>query len=413
MAEHRSIVERIGGTDMTNSRTYVVGGRVITPYRILPRAGFVIDGSKIAALFSMDGFEMDPGAEIIDVNGAYIAPGFIDMHVHGGGGADVMDGTPESMTTIAECHAKGGATGIVPTTLTCPHQDLDSAIQAFERAPKTSPKGAKLLGLHLEGPYFSQSQRGAQDPEYIRNPVPEEYLPILDSSQSIVRVSAAPELPGALDLGRELRRRGILASIGHTDATYDDVVTALEAGYTHMTHLYSGMSSVRRTRAYRVAGAVEAGLLMDDLTVEIIADGKHLPASLLKLIYKAKGPGRIALCSDALRASGMPQGECILGSVSNGQRAIVDDGVAWLPDRTAFAGSVATANWLVRNMIQLAGVAVADAVRMASLTPARILGIDASKGSLDVGKDADIVVFDDDINVKMTIVEGNTVYRNL
>lgn len=395
---------------MIRSRRYLVNCSVVTPHRIALDTVVCIEGRKIGGIFPSGTIEMDSDVETIDVEGAYVAPGFIDMHLHGGGGADVMDGTPQAMTTVAECHAKGGATGIVPSTLTCSSKDLRNAIRAFDETPKTSAHGSKLLGLHLEGPYFADSQKGAQDPRYIKNPDQDDYMSVLDSTSSILRVSVAPELPGALDFGRELRRRGILASIGHTDATYDEVVAALEAGYTHVTHLYSGMSGVHRVRAYRVAGAIESALLLDDITVEVIADGKHLPASLLKLIVKCKGPDRIALCSDAVRAAGLPNGEYTLGSLTDGQKAVVDEGVAWLPDRTAFAGSVARANQLVRNMIELADVSLADAVKMASLTPARILGLGRVKGSIDVGKDADLVVFDENIDVRMTIVEGQIVY---
>jgi len=178
--------------------------------------------------------------QYFDVKGAYIAPGFIDMHLHGGGGADVMDGTPEAFATIAEIHAKGGATSIVPSTVTSSTEDLKQAIIAFEEALRMKNEGSRLLGLHLEGPYFAASQKGAQDIRFIKNPVREEYLNILDSSSSIIRVSAAPELPGGLELGRELRRRGILASIGHTDASYDEVLLAIEAGYSHITQLIFG-----------------------------------------------------------------------------------------------------------------------------------------------------------------------------
>jgi N-acetylglucosamine-6-phosphate deacetylase len=396
---------------MGNERYFLTNGTIITPYTVLPDSGLLIEGSKINSLFPMDSFYPCNGANILDVEGAFIAPGFIDMHLHGGGGADVMDGTPEAFATIAEIHAKGGATSIVPSTLTSSTQDLERAIGVFEEACKIENRGSRLLGLHLEGPYFAPSQKGAQDIRFIKDPVREEYLSILDSSSSIIRVSAAPELPGGLELGRELRRRGIIASIGHTDASYDEVLLAIEAGYSHVTHLYSGMSGVHRVRAYRIAGVIESGLLLDDLTVEIIADGKHLPASLLKLIYKCKGPDRIELCSDSIRAAGMPEGEFVLGNPRDGQITVVDEGVAWLPDRTAFAGSVATANLLVRNMVNLAGVNLQDAVKMATLTPARILRIDDAKGSIAKGKDADIVVFDNDLNVRMTIVEGEVVYR--
>lgn len=396
---------------MSKDCYFLINGTIITPHRVLPNSGLLIEGSKIKGLFHMDSFHLHEDTRVFDVKGAYIAPGFIDMHLHGGGGADVMDGTPQAFVAIAEAHAKGGTTSIVLTTLTSSTQDLKKAIAAVEEASEIKTSGSRLLGLHLEGPYFAPTQKGAQDIRFIRDPVREEYLSILDSSPNILRVSAAPELPGGLELGRELRRRGILASIGHTDASYDEVLLAIEAGYSHVTHLYSGMSGVHRVRAYRIAGVIESGLLLDDLTVEIIADGKHLPASLLKLIYKCKGSDRIVLCSDSIRAAGMPEGEFVLGNPEDGQIIVVEEGVAWLPDRTAFAGSVATMNLLVRNMVNLAGVSLQDAVKMATLTPARILRIDHTKGSIDKGKDADMVVFDDDINVRMTIVEGEVVYR--
>ena len=203
-----------------------------------------------------------------------------------------------------------------------------------------------------------------------------------------------------------------MASIGHTDAVYDEVVAAVEAGYSHITHLYSGMSGVRRVNCYRVAGAIEAGLLLDELTVEVIADGKHLPGSLLKLIYKCKGAERIALCSDALSAAGMPEGNYFLGSDESGQEIVVEDGVAWLPDRSAFAGSVVTGTQLLKTMVELAEVPLSEAVKMATITPARILNVDDSLGSLDPGKYADITVLRDDFTVVYTIVGGKIVYSS-
>ena len=398
-------------------RTYLVNATVITPHRIMPDSAICIEDGRIVDLVrteSLDTVELlRAGCSVVDAGGAYAAPGFIDIHVHGGGGADAMDGTPEAFLTMAAVHARGGTTAMVPSTLTSRDGDLARALAAFDEALGMQSTGAVLLGVHLEGPYLAQSQRGAQDPAYIRNPGRDHYHGLLGLSKNIIRVSAAPELPGALELGRELRSRGILASIAHTDATYEQVLVAMEAGFSHMTHLYSGMSGVHRVRAYRVAGAVEAGLLLDDLTVEVIADGRHLPAALLRLIYKCKGPERIALCTDAIRAAGMPDGEYIMGSASHGRPIIVDEGVAWLPDRPAFAGSVAQTNWLVRNMVSLAGASLSDAVKMASLTPARILGIDSIKGSIDRGKDADIVVFDDEINIRLTMVNGSIVYEAL
>jgi N-acetylglucosamine-6-phosphate deacetylase len=218
-------------------------------------------------------------------------------------------------------------------------------------------------------------------------------------------------LKGAFEFGRYLKSKGLLVAFAHTDAIYEEIVEAFENGYTLATHLYSGMSGVTRRNAFRYAGAIESAFLIDEIDVEIIADGIHLPPPLMRLVYKIKGADRTALITDAMRAAGMPEGESILGSVSNGLKVIVEDGVAKLPDRSSFAGSVATADRLVRNMINMAGVSLADAIRMITVTPARILGISDQKGSLGKDKDADIVIFDDNINIEMTIVGGRIVYE--
>jgi N-acetylglucosamine-6-phosphate deacetylase len=208
-----------------------------------------------------------------------------------------------------------------------------------------------------------------------------------------------------------LRSKGILAAIAHTDAIYEEVLQAVEAGYKHVTHLYSAMSGVTRRNALRYAGVIESAFLLDELTVEIIADGIHLPPALLKLIYKIKGADKIALITDAMRAAGMPEGESILGSKQNGLKVIVEDNVAKLPDRSSFAGSVATADRLVRNMINLAGVPLCDAVKMITATPATIIGVENKKGTLETGKDADLVIFDESIIVQATMVMGKWLYK--
>jgi N-acetylglucosamine-6-phosphate deacetylase len=236
-------------------------------------------------------------------------------------------------------------------------------------------------------------------------------MSILDATDDISRWSAAPELKGSKAFAEALMMRGILPAIAHSDATYEDVVSAaFDWGFTHVTHLYSATSTVTRRNAFRYAGIIEAAYLMNGMTVEIIADGAHLPASLLQLIYKIKGPEKIALITDSMRAAGMPEGKTILGSLANGQEAIVEDGVAKLPDRTAFAGSVATADRLVRTMCRLAGTSLPETIQMITTTPARIMGIDKTKGSLAKGKDADVVIFDKDINIQMTMVNGKIVY---
>jgi N-acetylglucosamine-6-phosphate deacetylase len=254
------------------------------------------------------------------------------------------------------------------------------------------------------------SQRGAQDPRYIRDPNLEEYKEVLEKSTHIKRWSAAPELKGAVEFGKYMKSKGVLPAVAHTDAIYEDVVVAFENGYTLATHLYSAMSGVTRRNAYRYAGVIEAAFIIDEMDVEIIADGVHLPPPLLKLVYKIKGAERTALITDAMRAAGMPPGESVLGSLHNGLKVIVEDGVAKLPDRTSFAGSVATADRLVRTVVTKADVPLTDAVRMITSTPARILGVTDKKGSLASGKDADIVIFDKDIRINTTIVRGKVVY---
>ena len=348
----------------------------------------------------------------IDAGGNYVSAGFVDIHTHGAGGFDFMDNTVEAYLGIAETHAKYGTTSLLPTTLASTNEELYKTLKIYKVANALNNKGAAFLGIHLEGPYFSYEQRGAQDPKYLRNPDPKEYNDILDYSDDIVRWSLAPELPGALDFGRKLRSKQILASIAHTNAIYEDIEKAFDAGFTHITHLYSCMSTVTRKNAFRYAGVIEAAYLMDKMTVEIIADGVHLPKPLLQLVYKIKGPDKIALCTDSMRGAGMPDGESILGSLANGQRVIVEDGVAKLPDRTSFAGSVATADRLVRTMVQVAEVPLTEAVRMMTLTPARIIGEDL-KGSITVENDADLVIFDKQISVLATIIQGNIVYNTL
>ena len=393
-------------------RIIIKNGRIIFPDNIEENLSIVCENGKIVDILNPDEVVPAEGDTIIDARGKYISPGFIDIHTHGGGGHDFMDGTVEAYLGAAETHAQHGTTALLPTTLTSTTEELMKTFATYKEAVKQNKKGAKFLGLHLEGPYFAYNQRGAQDPKYLRNPEPEEYNQILEASDDIVRWSLAPELPGALAFGKVLSARNILPAIAHTDAIYEEVVPAFEAGFTLATHLYSGMSTITRRNAYRYAGVVEASYLIDGMDVEIIADGVHLPKSLLQFVYKFKGPDKTALCTDSMRAAGMPDGESILGSLDKGQKVIIEDGVAKLPDRTAFAGSVATTDRLVRTMVNIAEVPLVESVRMMTLTPARIMKIDRQKGSIQKGKDADFVIFDDNINVSHTILEGNVIYGN-
>ncbi|MGK6351731.1 N-acetylglucosamine-6-phosphate deacetylase [Parapedobacter sp. DT-150] len=393
---------------MQREKIKIINGHILTPYRLIKNGQLLISDGKIQAV-EENNIDIED-VQIIDAKGLYVGPGFIDMHVHGGGGHDIMDNTVEAFLGMSATHARYGTTSMVPTTLTSGIDELLTTLQTYEKAKEMNHHGAAFLGIHIEGPYFSLEQRGAQDARYIRDPDPAEYMEILESSSAIVRWSVAPEKEGAIAFGRVLRDRNILPSIAHTDALYHDVINAFENGYTLVTHLYSAMSGVTRRNAFRYGGVVESAFLIDEMDVEIIADGRHLPPELLKLVYKIKGADRTALITDAMRAAAMPAGESVLGSLHDGMKVLVEDDVAKLPDRTAFAGSVATANSLLRNMVNLADVPLLDAVRMLSATPARMMGIANRKGTLAVGKDADVVLFASDMTIDKTIVGGKVIY---
>lgn len=387
----------------------IINANIVTPFRIISGGTVLVKGTRILAVEEGD-IEAD-AAMVFDAQGYYVTPGFIDIHVHGGGGHDFMDGKEEGFRKIAATHLRYGTTSMLPTTLTSDREGILRTVECYQRVAAGNTGGAQFLGLHLEGPYLSMNQRGAQDPAYIRDPDPAEYEAIVRAAgQSIKRWSAAPELPGALPFARFLKANGILPSLAHTDAIYEEALEGFENGYTLATHLYSAMSGVTRRNAYRYAGVIETAFLLDDMDVEIIADGRHLPAPLLKLIYKIKGADRIALITDAMRGAGMPPGESILGNIRTGMKVIIEGGVAKLPDRTAFAGSVATADQLVRNMVQMAEVPVPEAIRMITATPARILGVENRKGTIAPGMDADITICDANFSVKAVMVMGEVLY---
>lgn len=387
----------------------IINANIITPYRIIEQASIVVGDGLIQEIAETGQFTTAVD-RVIDAKGYYVAPGFIDLHVHGGGGYEAIAASATEISAMCTAHAAYGTTALLPTLSAADWSDTIQAIDMIKLA-QANNQGAKILGIHLEGPYFSPAERGAQNAMHLRVPTPEDYLPILDYWDGIKIMAVAPELDGALALGRELRRRGILASIAHSSANYDEVVQAVENGFTNITHFYSGCSIVHRKNAYRYAGVVESGYLIDELTVQVIADGKHLPASLLQLIYKQKGADRIALITDGLSFAAAEVTEQTLYRQKTGLEVLYEDGVMKLPDRSSFAGSVATTNQLVRNMVTLAQAPLVDAVKMASLTPARIMGLAAKTGSLSVGLAADIVMFDDDINVLLTMVDGQIVFE--
>ena len=390
----------------------IINGNVILPHRIINNGCVFIEDGIIKEISEK---KIRAKADVtLDANGNYISPGFIDIHIHGGGGSDFMDGTVKDFLTIAETHLQHGTTSMVPTTLTAEKEDLLEILSVYRHAQTQNKNGAQFLGMHIEGPYFAMSQKGAQDARYIRKPDKKEYQEIIQKQGDVIaRWSAAPEIEGALEFGNYLTANNILPAIAHTDAIYEDVVKAFEKGYSLATHFYSAMSGVTRRNAYRYPGVIETVYLMDAIDVEVIADGVHLPAPLLQLIYKIKGPDRIALITDAMRAACQKTNNSILGSKKDGLKVIVEDGVAKLPDRTSFAGSVATTDRLVRTMHKIAGIPLIETVRMMTLTPARIMKKQNQKGSIARGKDADIVIFNDNIEIKSTIVKGEILLDKL
>lgn len=285
-------------------KTRIQNVRLVQDGQIRP-VTVLIDGEKIAAVLPAGAA---PEADaVMDGGGRYLSHGFLDIHTHGGGGHDFMDATEEAYLGAAKLHAAHGTTGLAVTTLAASKEEILDSFAVYEGA-KSKSQGARLLGVHLEGPYLSPAQSGAQDPRYIRAPKREEYEEIVAACPDILRWTIAPEIPGALELADFLRERGILPSMGHTDATYDQVKEALAHGFTHVTHLYSATSTIVRIKGYRYPGVLESAYLLDDLTVEIIADGCHLPAPLLQMVYRFIGPRRTALITDSMRGAGMPEG---------------------------------------------------------------------------------------------------------
>ncbi len=350
----------------------------------------------------------EKNAEIIDCKGNYLAPGFADIHVHGGGGFSAMSEDPDEIVKMCEAHAYRGTTSIAPTTLAAPVKQLQKAIDNITSAMEKCPM---IRGIHLEGPFISMKMKGAQSPDNILPPTKENYMALLDYSDKIVMMGAAPELDGSFELAEEMKKRGIVASCAHSDCTYEIAEEALEHGFSDVTHLYSACSAMRKNGIFREVGVVEAALANDGYTTQFIADLRHLPAGALKLIYKCKGADKAYCITDGLEyaATDMEEGTVIMQE--NGLAVVYEDNVMKLADRSCLAGSVATSNILVRNLWKICGIALTEVIKMASTTPLKVIGQDKTKGRIEIGYDSDFVIFDDDVNVKYVCV-GDREIRN-
>ena len=383
----------------------------ITRTGLVPHSAIDAEDGAITAVYDTLPAE-EPGVRSVDAKGAYAAPGFIDIHLHGGGGVEFMDATPERIRAGCAAHARHGTTTLLPTTLAASPELTLRMIRAVRQGQAATTE-CTIAGVHLEGPFLSPAQSGAQSPDALSLPTSGLWDRLLDEWPGGVRImGAAPELPGAREMGLALLARGVLPSIGHSEADSEAVRAAIPCGYRHVTHLYSAMSTIVRKAGFRHAGIVESAYLYDELSSEIIADGCHLPAPLLQLAYRHIGPQRLVLVTDAMRGAGQTQGESILGSLENGQRVILEDGVAKMPDRTAFAGSICTADRLVRTMVTLAGASLPDAVRMITETPARVLGLSDFYGRVEAGRAADLAVFDHTVRIAMVFKDGAVCFEN-
>lgn len=380
-------------------------GRIVLPGGVSQGVRLLAEGDRILD----PAFRGErPEGEVVNLEGGWLLPGFIDLHLHGGDGADFMDSSPEAFRQACKVHCRHGTTSLCPTTVACSKEEL---FRLFDVCRETGDTGADILGLHLEGPYISQEFRGAQPERFVRDPDPQEVDEILERADGLIaRWSSAPELPGMEVLAGKLRKRGILCAVAHSAATCEDVEAAFGWGFTHITHLYSSIPSVRKLNQRVHAGVIEAAYLLDDMTVELIGDGRHVPKELMQTVVKLKGPDRVALITDAMRAAGSSVTESFLGSPADGNRVIIEDGVAKLPDRSFFAGSIATADHVFRNAVTEYGFPPETVSRMMSGTPAKILGRYGELGSLSAGKRTDLVVMDRDFQVRQVYVRGRLVF---
>lgn len=372
----------------------ILNGTIVLPSRNeLKHADLLIENGVIARLGEVRG---KIKGQTIDARGLYVSPGFIDLQVNGGAGQNFEDASSEEIQRIVDFYVSHGTTGLLPTTVTAPIEKIRATIERVKQA-----RHPAILGMHIEGPFISKAHKGAQNPEYILEPSVERFNDLVKGNEGFIKiVTLAPELRGADRLIPRIREIGAVPSLGHSDASYEQTLAAIGKGVGLFTHMFNAMRGFH----HRDPGAVGAALV-SDVMVEVIADGVHVHPGAIKLLYRAKGAGGICLVTDAISAAGLPDGEYSLG----GLPVFVRDGVARLSDGT-LAGSTLTMDRAVKNFMEFTGCSLPQAVRCATLNPARLLGIDKRKGSIDVGKDADLVIFDEDFNVHYTLLGGEIAY---
>ncbi|ALC91495.1 N-acetylglucosamine-6-phosphate deacetylase [Bacillus sp. FJAT-18017] len=390
-----------------SDKVLLLHGKVVVEDTIIPDGYIMIQDGLIASVGNADDLpQVDPDTSVIELKSGYaVLPGFIDLHIHGAGGADTMDGTLQALETIAGILPAEGTTSFLATTITQEKGEIRQALQNAAAYMETynTPGKAEILGIHLEGPFINPVRKGAQPEKYIVEPTIDLFEEWQKSSgHSIKLVTLAPEQKGGLELIRHLADQGVVASIGHSDATYSKCMEAVEAGARHVTHLYNGMRGLH----HREPGVVGAALLLEQLKMEMIVDGVHSAPESVKLAIRTKGVDGTILITDAMRAKCLKDGQYDLG----GQEVFVEDGKALLSNGT-LAGSILKMNHSLKNVIEFSGVSLQEAVKMASENPARQLNIFHRKGSIAPGKDADFVIVDENLEVQLTFCRGKEAFR--
>ncbi len=380
--------------------------RLIFPSGIRDGLELVAHEGKIMAIREQT---QTRGDEVVDLAGNYLAPGFIDLHVHGALGRDSMEASAEAFRAICDFHAKGGTTSLLLTTATAPLETLDGVLRAVRdcigrRSRRSTPTEA-IAGVHVEGPFISKAKCGAQREEFIQEPSPAHVQQLLAHADVIKRVTIAPELPGAFEAIENFHAHGISVSGGHSDAFDEDARAAFERGMRSVTHTFNCMSSARHRGVYRVGGLLEFALSEPQISCELIADGHHVSPTLMKMLYRAKGCGGICLVTDATPGAGLPDGSRFS---LFGNDCIVEAGVCLLADRSALAGSASQMIHLVRTMVRKVNVPLNEAIAMVTQNPARAISLD-TKGRLAVGADADLVVLSPELDVLRTFAAGKEI----
>ena len=380
----------------------IINGSIFTPQGWIENGSVLIKDNKILEVTNCD--LAVEGAELVDAKGQFVIPGYVCLHAHGGGGHDFTECTEEAYRKIVETHMKHGATSIFPTMSSSTFEDIRKGASVCEKL--MGEENSPVLGLHLEGPYLTPKRASHEFGDKLCEPNPEDYKSLVESTHCIKRWDASPELPGALEFAQYLKSKGIVATISHTEAEYQEVKAAYEAGFTHVSHFYNGMPGFHKNREYKYEGTVESVYLVDDMTIELIADGRHLPNTILNLAYKVKGVEKTCLVTAALAYAGADT------TKTNHPNIIIDDGVCKSADHENLVGSIATMDVLVKNMVK-AGVQLEHVLRMASETPARLMNVYDRKGSLEKGKDADVLIIDENQNVRAIWAMGKLVANTL